>query len=75
MDVVAEPWMALAQSERGMKMPGIENHQRVLVGRQIFIGSSLLRSGAGARQREGRAVSRIAGTMLTPRGAGAKKLT
>jgi len=32
--------MALAQGERGVKMPRIENYQSVLVGGQDFVGSS-----------------------------------
>jgi hypothetical protein len=64
--------MALAQSERGVKMPRIKNHQSVIVCCQFLFDSFLLCSGAGARKRQGRAFPQVVGTMLTPRGAGAK---
>ncbi len=52
-DVVAEPRVALAQGERSVKMPRIENQKSVLVGGQILSLFSAS-SGAGMRWRHGR---------------------
>ncbi len=59
-DFVAEPWMALAQSERGVKMPRIKNHQSVFVCGQILVDSfcfALARAHASVRAAPSRRLS------------------